>query len=108
MPGYTKTSDTKQTGPRCLYPSPVFFRRTDWPKTSDHESLTLHQVKAYNIRAFAGSKAFPSGVSLEQLLSACHWKSHNTIPQFYLKDVAWDGSELFHLGTVVVAQQIHH
>ena len=35
------------------------------------------------------SKAFQSGVSLEQILSACHWKSHNTFTQFYLKDVAW-------------------
>ena len=42
-----------------------------------------------NIQAFAASKAFQSGISLEQILSACHWKSHNTFTQFYLKDVAW-------------------
>ena len=52
------------------------------------------------------SKAFQSGVSLEQILSACHWKSHNTFTQFYL-DVAWADSELYHLGPVVAAQQIH-
>ena len=45
---------------------------------SDQEALTLHQVKAHDVRAFAASKAFQSGVSLEQILSACHWKSHNT------------------------------
>ena len=50
---------------------------------SDQEALTLHQVKAHDVRAFAASKA------LEQILSACHWKSHNTSTQFYLKDVAW-------------------
>ena len=44
---------------------------------SDQEAHTLHQVKAH-VRAFAASKAFQSGVSLEQILSACHWKSHNT------------------------------
>ena len=44
---------------------------------SDQEALTLHQVKAHDVRAFAASKAFQSGVSLEQILSACHWKSHN-------------------------------
>ena len=33
---------------------------------SDQEALTLHQVKAHDIRAFATSKAFQSGVSLEQ------------------------------------------
>ena len=74
---------------------------------SDHQAHTLHQVKAHDVRAFAASKAFQSGVSLEQILSACHWKSHNTFTQFYLKDVAWADSELFHLRPVVAAQQIH-
>ena len=50
---------------------------------------------------FEASKAFQRGVSLEQILSACHWKSHNTFTQFYLKDVAWADSELYHLGPVV-------
>ena len=58
-------------------------------------------VKAHDVRAFAASKAFQSGVSLEQILSACHWKSHNTFTQFYLKDVAWADSKLYHLGPVV-------
>ena len=75
---------------------------------SDQEALTLHQVKAHDVRAFAASKAFQSGVSLDQILSACHWKSHNTFTQFYLKDVAWADTELFHLGPVVAAQQVHH
>ena len=74
---------------------------------SDQEAHTLHQVKAHDVRAFAASKAFQSGVSLEQILSACHWKSHNTFTQFYLKDVAWADLELYHLGPVVAAQQIH-
>ena len=73
---------------------------------SDQEAHTLHQVKAHDVRAFA-SKAFQAGISLEQILSACHWKSHNTLTQFYLKDVAWADSELYHLGPVVAAQQIH-
>ena len=52
---------------------------------SDQEALTLHQVKAHDVRAFAVSKAFQSGVSLEQILLACHWKSHNTFTQFYFE-----------------------
>ena len=75
---------------------------------SDQEALTLHQVKAHDVRAFAASKAFQGGISLDQILAACHRKSHNTFTQFYLKDVAWADSELFHLGLVVAAQQIHH
>ena len=70
---------------------------------SDQEALTLRQVKAHDVGAFAASKAFQSGVSLEQILSACHWKSHNTFTQFYLKDVAWADSEIYHLGPVVAA-----
>ena len=62
---------------------------------SDQEALTLHQTKAHDVRAFAASKAFQLGVSLEQILSACHWKSHNTFTQFYLKDVAWADVAVF-------------
>ena len=74
---------------------------------SDQESLTLHQVKAHDVRAFAASKAFQGGISLDQILAACHRKSHNTFTQFYLKDVAWADSELFHFGPVVAALQIY-
>ena len=73
---------------------------------SDQEAHTLYQVKAHDVRAFAASKASQSGVSVEHILSACHWKSHNTFTQFYLKDVAWADSELYHLGAIVAAQQI--
>ena len=65
---------------------------------SDQEAVTLHVVKAHDVKAFAASKAFQSAVSLEHLLSACHWKSHNTFTQFYLNNVAWADSEHFHLG----------
>ena len=75
---------------------------------SDQEALTLHQVIAHDVRAIAASKAFQSGVSLEQFLSACYWKSPNTFTQFYLKDVAWADTELLHLGPVVAAQQVPH
>ena len=39
---------------------------------SDQESLTLHQVKVHDVRAFAASKAFQGGISLDQILAACH------------------------------------
>ena len=74
---------------------------------SDKDAQTLHQVKAHDVRAFAASKAFHSGISLDLLLLACHWKSHNTFTQFYLKDMAWADSELYHLGPIVAAQQVH-
>ena len=74
---------------------------------SNDDAQQLHQVRAHDVRAFAASKAFQGGVSLDQILSACHWKSHNTFTQFYLKDVAWADSNLYHLGPMVAAQQIH-
>ena len=39
---------------------------------SDQEAVIVHQVKEHELRAFTASKAFQSGVSLEQILSACH------------------------------------
>ena len=38
----------------------------------------VHPNPTVPARVFAASKAFQSGFSLEQILSACHWKSHNT------------------------------
>ena len=73
---------------------------------SDEQAQNLHQVRAHDVRAFAASKAFQGGVPLDQILSACHWKSHNMFTQFYLKDIAWADFELYHLGLVVAAQQI--
>ena len=73
---------------------------------SDQQARQLHQVRAHDVRAFAASKAFQGGVPLDQILAACHWKSHNTFTQFYLKDLAWADSDVYHLGPVVAAQQI--
>ena len=73
---------------------------------SNEDAQRLHQVRAHDVRAFAASKAFQGGVSLDQILAACHCKSHNTFTHFYLKDVAWADTELYHLGPVVAAQQI--
>ena len=76
-------------------------------KLADKEAHTLHQVKAHDVQAFAASTAFHAGSSLERVLAACHWKSHNTFTHFCLKDVAWADSELYHLGPIVAAQQVH-
>ena len=61
--------------------------------SSDQGALTLHQVKAHDVRAFAASKAFQSGVALEQLSSAYHWRSHHILTQLCLKDVVWGDSQ---------------
>ena len=72
---------------------------------SDQEAHSLHQVKVHDVRAFAAPKVFQSGVSLD--LVSLPLKSHNTFTQFYLKGVAWADSELYQLGSILAAQQIH-
>ena len=76
-------------------------------KQADQQALDLVQVKAHDIRAFAASKAFYGGVSVDQIMRACHWKAHNTFTNFYLKDLTWaDNDNNLYLGLVVAAQQV--
>ena len=63
--------------------------------------------QAHDIRAFAASKAFYSGVSVDHIMQACHWKAHNTFTNFYLKYLTWsDNDNNMYLGPVVAAQQV--
>ena len=76
-------------------------------KQADQQALDLVQVKAHDIRVFAASKAFYSGVSVDQIMQACHWKARNTFTNFYLKDLTWsDNNNNMYLGPVVAAQQV--
>ena len=69
---------------------------------SDEEAQNLHQVRAHDVRAFAASKTFLGGVSLDQILSACHWKTQHFRTVLHRAD-----SEPYHLGPIVAAQQVH-
>ena len=62
---------------------------------SDQEALTLHQVKAHDVRAFATSKAFQSGVSLEQILSVSHVRQRKRCCDVTLS--RQEGSTMCHL-----------
>ena len=76
-------------------------------KQADQQALDLVQVKAHDIRAFTASKAFYGGVSVDQIMQACHWKAHNTFTNFYLKDLTWsDTDNNLYLGPVVAVQQV--
>ena len=70
--------------------------------------MDLLVVKAHDVRAFAASKAFFRGVSMDQILQACHWKSHNTFTSFYLKDLSGRNHKdlSYHLGSFMAAQQV--
>ena len=76
-------------------------------KQADQQALDLVQVQAHDIRAFAASKAFYGGVSVDQIMQAYHQKAHNTFTNFYLKDLTWsDNDNNLYLGPVVAAQQV--
>ena len=76
-------------------------------QTSRSTTLGLGPSQAHDIRAFAASKAFYGGVSVDQIMQACHWKAHNTFTNFYLKDLTWsDTDNDMYLGPVVAAQQV--
>ena len=70
--------------------------------------MVLTGVKAHDVRAFAASKAFYGGTSLDQIMQACHWRSHNTFTKFYLKDLTGQDQKegSYHLGSFVAAQQV--
>ena len=76
-------------------------------KQADPQALDLVQVKAHDIRAFTASKAFYGGVSVDQIMQACHWKAHNTFTNFYLKDLTLSHNDNnMYLVPVVAAQQV--
>ena len=58
-------------------------------KQVDQQALDFVQVHAHDIWVFAASKAFYGGVSVDQIMQACHWKAHNTFTNFHLKDLTW-------------------
>ena len=64
-------------------------------QSSDMADQQVTQVRAHDVRAMAASLAFKGGISLEQVLSSCYWKSHNTFTNFYLKDICWENDDIF-------------
>ena len=72
----------------------------------DGEKLTLHQVKAHDVRAMAASVALHRAASLEDILAAACWASHTTFTSFYLRDLSLQSQELHRLGPIVASQQV--
>ena len=57
----------------------------------DNADMDLVGVKAHDVSTFPASKAFYGGISMDQIMQACHWKSHNTFTR---------------LGAFIAAQQV--
>ena len=71
----------------------------------DFRAPPVKSVADFLMYLFQDRKLQPS--TIDGYRSAIADKLGNTFAQFYLKDVAWADSELYHLGPVVAAQQIH-
>ena len=70
--------------------------------------LESHKVKAHQVRSMAASLAFHRQASMEHILRTGTWRCHNTVTDFYLKDLSLYSADLIQLGPVVAAESILH
>jgi len=68
------------------------------------DDMKLLNIKAHQVRSIASSWALLGGVSLTDIMNACHWASHNTFTNFYLQPLAWSDGETFSLGPFISAK----
>jgi hypothetical protein len=64
------------------------------------------RVRAHDIRGLSASWARLTNLTLESIMDACSWKSHNTFTSYYLKDLALIQEDMFTFGPIVAAKQI--
>ena len=63
-------------------------------------------VTAHEVRALSASWAYASHVALEDVLSACSWRSSGVFQNNYLRDMSLCTDGLRSLGPIVVAQKV--
>jgi len=73
---------------------------------SDQEQKDKVYPKAHEIRALSASWLALRTRSLDQILKAASWSSHNTFTNFYLRDLSYLEKDMFVLGPIVVSQQV--
>lgn len=73
---------------------------------ADSHTAKLAGTTTHTIRGLAASLAFRGASSMEDILKACSWKSHNTFTHHYLKEVSGLMDGLHKLGPLVVAQKV--
>ena len=66
----------------------------------------LHSIKAHDVRAMSASLSAPRSVSLDQILQASGWRSHNVFTNFYLRDLTSQSEDLLRLGPLVASQTV--
>ena len=66
--------------------------------------LESHKGKVHQVRSMAASLGFHRQASMEQSLRADTWRCHNTLTDFYLKDLSLYSAGLIQIGPVVAAE----
>ena len=66
----------------------------------------LHSIKAHDVRAMSASLSLLWSVSLDQILQAAGWRSHNVFTIFYLRDLTSQSEDLLRLGPLVASQTV--
>jgi len=72
----------------------------------DVDMHQLHSIKAHDVRAMSASLSLLRSVSLDQILQAAGWRSHNVFTQFYLRDLSAQSEDLLRLGPLVASQTV--
>ena len=72
------------------------------------DDISLARATPHEVRALSASVAFDRNISLDNIMSACSWRSHNTFTSFYLRDLARQGHDSLSLPPLVVAQTTTH
>jgi hypothetical protein len=70
------------------------------------EEIRNLKVSSHEVRALAMSTAFYGNTSIDDIISAGRWANQTTFTSFYLRDMSTDLEGIFHLGPVVVGQQV--
>jgi integrase len=77
---------------------------SDIYQTAHPETKRRHSIRPHDVRSLATSLAEASGASLDDIMKAGMWTSHNTFTSFYLTEVTTLRDQLMALSPLVVAQ----
>ena len=95
---------------RDIHPSTI----SNWIKKTiilthqeaNDKDFRLTGVKAHQTRGVAASMALLHNAALDDILNACSWKHHTTFSSYYLKDIALQSGDMYHMGPVICAGQV--
>jgi hypothetical protein len=75
-------------------------------KSAPTTLTTEFKVMGHQVRGMSTSWAFAKRASIQDIMAAATWKSHNTFTKFYLRDVTNITQDMLKLGPLVVSQLI--